>query len=223
MNDQSSGAGAPTPSNLSDLNGIELPVPAPDGPMVPRQAQRPPAAMRMREKRKAPDGLRDALLTQLKSILDKPLNPKSLLELEQTARLAHQLLIVSGDPRAMPQRRRGGYPGPMPYGVDPLMGDVIGADDMDDEGFGIPPVGALDAVMAGAPGAENFGAAAIREMMSEAKAPRIDDLMRSLQIAEKNDMRDIADKLRKQVEAQLGMGQDEDVQPVEPVMLPEGA
>jgi len=124
--------------------------------------------------RSAPETLRDALHAHLRSVVDKPLGTRMLLELEQAASLASKLLIISGEPRAMPLGRRGGGGG-MVMGMD-YQPDVVSPLDFAD---GVP------AVPAAFGASENFGAEALRNLISGLQQPKLRDLLDSLETAER--------------------------------------
>jgi hypothetical protein len=73
----------------------------------------------------------EALKTRLQTILDRPVTPRSLLELEQTSRLSREMLVVGRAPEAL---RRPGFGGGyvMPNTVDMIdfgedsLGDTNG-------------------------------------------------------------------------------------------------
>jgi hypothetical protein len=130
-----------------------------------------PAALRQTQ---APEPLKDALKAQLQLVLDKPLSTRMLLELSQTAELAHKLLIVAGDPRPMRKRHRGNMMlGNVGLGAGSL-GDVIGPEEYED----------LDPVPAPFGMQENFGAQALQNMVAEAGRPKLPELIRSLGMAQ---------------------------------------
>jgi hypothetical protein len=170
--------------------------PAVLGPYTP--PHRPAAARQAREKTAAPPALKAALKAQLALILEKDIDPKMLFELEQFAGISQQLLIVAGDPRAVPLNagRRGmGLGGGYGMGMTALAPQDLGDDLLDSP---MPALGGM---------AENFGAASIRQLMESAKAPGapgLYDLMKSLESAkEQGDMPDIVAELEVQIKAQV--------------------
>jgi len=102
-----------------------------------------------------PSALMEALRAQLRSILDKPLTPRSLLEMEQTARLSRELLIVG----KMPEAKRTGYPGSIMSPM--LMGGDTASYEQSSASF--PYVTS--------PQSETFGVSMIRELV--AKLPEL--------------------------------------------------
>jgi hypothetical protein len=130
--------------------------------------------------------LEDALWWQLRVILKKPFNAKTLKELERTARLARELLIVAKG-GGVPTRSRG-------LSVD---GAAYFGDDIDDE---LTP--------AAVPPAETFGAASIRELVSALRKqnePSLVSLVHALKDAKDMGLEDVA----KDLEAQIKKRQDE--------------
>jgi len=99
-----------------------------------------------------PSALMEALRAQLRTILDKPLTPRSLLEMEQTARLSRELLIVG----KMPEAKRTGYPGS-------IMSPMFLGDTASYESSAAPYVSS--------PQSETFGVSMIRELV--AKLPEL--------------------------------------------------
>ncbi len=152
----------------------------------PNPSRAMPAAMRGRT---APQTIKDALKAQLSLVLEKELTPKMLMELSQTAELAHKMLIVAGEPRAMRKMRQAGT-GMMGGGYGaPGVIDVVGPDDdVDMFGGGMGPYDPLAPAPFGAN--ENFGAQSLRNLVADANKPKLSELMRSLEIAQK--LRDAA-------------------------------
>lgn len=165
----------------------------------PASPRRPsPADAAALQSTSAPDELREALKAQLQSVLERELTPRSLLELEQLAGLAQRMLIVSGDPRALAKRRRGGV-GIMAAGYGTLNPayDAIGPED----------TGELGGAMAPAPFHENFGAESIRHMVAAAEKPKINELFAALEIAQKLEgAEDHVRRLKGQIDERLGAG-----------------
>lgn len=156
----------------------------------------------------APEELRQALLDQLKRILEKPIGPKMLKELAKTALLSQRLLITAGDPSALPNRRRG-----MGYGG---LGGLLVEDDIDPEFDGPMPI---------APPAETFGASAIRELIAAAKEknkPGVVELTKALGIAKKEGLDEVAADLQRQLLEKPVQREGWDIEP-ERVLRPEGA
>jgi len=127
----------------------------------------------------APEALIRALQDQLKAIVEKPLTAKTLKELEQTALLSRQMLIVSGAPGAMKNQRRRGIGLGM---ADDF--DIVGGDGMDDGSF---------------MGAENFGAAAIRELVAQKNKPSLVRQVEALATAKDAGFTKIAEKLERDI------------------------
>ncbi len=154
---------------------------------APAEGEMPmPSAVRKRQG--APDAIKDALKAQLQAVLEKPLTAKMLTELSQTAELAHKMLIVAGEPRAI-RNRRGRGAGDMlssGYGGGGGMMDVIGPDDDSDGPLAPAPFGV----------GENFGAETLRNLVADANKPKLPELMRSLGIAQGllDDARKVRDK-----------------------------
>lgn len=137
-----------------------------------------PAAMAQRS---APETLKTALHEHLQAIVRKPLSARMLLELGQAAELAGKLLVVSGDPRAIPLGR--GHNDLGGFGVN---GGVIGPYDLDMvQPIPVTGVGMGSALAPAAFGApENFGAESIRQMVADLGRPKLRDLIASLGEAE---------------------------------------
>jgi len=127
----------------------------------------------------APEALIRALQDQLKAIVEKPLTAKTLKELEQTALLSRQMLIVAGAPGAMKNQRRRGIGLGM---ADDF--DIVGEDGMDD---GVSM------------GAENFGAAAIRELVAQKNKPSLVRQVEALATAKDAGFTKIAEKLERDI------------------------
>ncbi len=172
-----------------------------------------PSALR-NHKSGAPDALRVALREHLVSILQGELTPRMLLELEQAAGLAHKMLIVSGDQRAIRHARNGIGGG---YGLGPSAADVLGPFDLDppspggipslNPGFGIDGGGPLAPAALGM--GENFGAEALRNLIAGFNQPKLGDILRSLESAEALEADNpgkythLVEKLRAQADAHL--------------------
>lgn len=97
-----------------------------------------------------PSPLMEALRKQLQSILEKPLTPRTLLELEQTARLSRDLLVVGKVPEARGATGLGLMASP---GVFSTYGLGYGA------GMG-------DGPYTSSPQSETFGATMVRELVA---------------------------------------------------------
>lgn len=144
-----------------------------------------PIEKQLAARRKEPFELQTALLHQLHLVLAKPFNAKMLKELESTARLARELLIVSGGKGAKLRRRTLGY-----LGED---GGVLGGFEGDDlEPANVPP-------------AETFGSASIRELVSALKdqnkprPPSILMLVEALGVAKREGLTEVAQDLERQI------------------------
>lgn len=132
-----------------------------------------------------PNPLRDALHAQLRQLLaGDVLTPRLLQELEQTARLARQILAVGADPLAN---------FPRPLGVE----DSI-------------PFSALQALPQTS---ETFAATVIREAVSaytdfqkQRKAPRLPELTEALATAKAEGMTELAAQLEAEIAKLLGRG-----------------
>jgi hypothetical protein len=135
-----------------------------------------------------PSELHVALKNQLQGILSKPFNAKTLKELERTARLARELLIVA---------KGGGVP-TRSLSTLGVSGEAYFGDDIDDE---LTP--------AVVPPAETFGAASIRELVSALRkqnAPSFVSLVHALKDAKDMGLEDVA----KDLEAQIKRRQKDD-------------
>lgn len=207
MNNPATDSSAPDGADRPTAEGLD--------PVTGLRAGKVPAALTQRS---APEPLRLALHAHLKSVAEKPMTTRTLLELGQAASLASKLLVVSGDPRAATFGPRGGMGGMM----GPDYGEVIGPNDLD----GLTPIspggGGFGQIAPLAPApfgmGENFGAEALRNMIADMQKPKLSDLMRSLEDAEhlfhesrkatdeegKNYYRKVVTKLRAQIDDLLG-------------------
>lgn len=127
--------------------------------------------------------LQQALLNQLRSILSKPFNAKTLNELERTARLARQLLVVSEGNGAKLRRS----------GLSVITGQDFETFDGDElEPADVPP-------------AETFGSASIRELVSAMRErnkphpPDILTLVEALGVAKREGLTEVAQDLERQI------------------------
>jgi len=139
---------------------------------------------KMERARSAPDELKAALQVQLRRILDQPITARTLRELEETAHLSRQMLIVAGDPGARRRRRR------------QRLGLAMG-DDYEDYGMDEPEMDG------GVIGPENFGAAAIREIVAAQKQPSLTREVEALAAAKEAGLTKVAERLEKNIMERL--------------------
>jgi hypothetical protein len=140
----------------------------------------------------AQEALAAALQGKLRALVESPLTPKTLHEIEQTAALAKQLLAI-GKPGASLGRRH----------VLPFNQGLIAAEDIDD------PDGAP---LVSSPRAETFGATVIREavsayaeIMSRPRPAPAHELILAIQYAKGHEMHDLAKRLETKLEESLGV------------------
>jgi len=138
-----------------------------------------------------PTALMEALRAQLRTILDKPLTPRSLLEMEQTARLSRELLIVG----KMPEAKRTGYPGS-------IMSPMFLGDTASYESSAAPYVSS--------PQSETFGVSVIRELVTKLpelmKPKEVESaasLIDAITAAREAKMDDVVQKLKAKLDALL--------------------
>jgi hypothetical protein len=136
------------------------------------------------KREKQPAELDTALQRQLRVILEKPFNAKTLKELERTARLARELLIVAKG-GGVPTRSRG-------LSTLGITGEAYFGDDIDDD----------ELTPAAVPPAETFGAASIRELVSALRkqnAPSLVSLVHALKDAKDMGLEDVVKDLERQI------------------------
>ena len=143
-----------------------------------------------KEKDAATQAFEAALIQKLKAILERPLSSQVLLELEMSARLGRQFLMLSEGPAAMP--RQG-------FGMGGLGGGFI-----DDLGYG----GGAGALIGPPQQAETWGAGVLRELVAKVgdinkRPPALDDLMAALRMAEKDGRTELVEKIKAQIDSQL--------------------
>lgn len=158
--------------------------------------------------------VREALQARLLEIVHKPLTPRSLLELEQTARLTRELLTLGKDPRAI--RKQSVYQGIQGVGYssnsmddyeDSNESNVANLENLNglvSPGYELVPMGT-----AKSPKTENFGASILREMLAMKGAanqhtPSPTEIISAIALAREKGLTYVAAKL----EAQL-LGEDE--------------
>lgn len=148
-----------------------------------------------KEKDAATVAFEEALAAKLKGILAKPLGSQVLLELEMSARLGRQFLMLNEGPAAMPRSGfgMGGYGG---------YGGGLGMD------YGDPLAGALVPTIGGPQNAETFGANIIREGIAaisnmNKRPPSLKDILESIKIAKAEGMTEIVAKLQKELDLAL--------------------
>lgn len=157
-------------------------------------------------KTEAERALRDALQGRLREIIAQPLTSRTLVELEQTARHARALLIVS-------RRLENGFGAQMLGGGGFETGEIMG----DTTNY-------LEALAPSAP-AETFGSAAIREIvgalgkLGDKKETSV-DLVAAVAVAREKGLTDLANKLEERLlkvaeeEAKLPIVPESDLPPV---------
>lgn len=131
--------------------------------------------------------LAEALRQKLREIIDQPISFRSLLELEETARLGRELLIVGKDPEALRGKRlRSGN-------VSYVSSNSLAAVSMD---------GDDDGSLAYSSPAETFGATVIREIVGVASAlmgsrnePTPLEIVTAAALAQEKGMTELAQKL----------------------------
>lgn len=141
-----------------------------------------------------PDPLAESLRVKLRTLVDhKPLTPRVLLEMEQTARLARELLAVGKNPEAKPKRSNGlpSFLGSYNTGVGSGGADPY---DTDDGG-----------VTTSAPPIETFGATAMRELVAAIpalmpkppapEAPSLTSQVMAIAYARDKGLHELADQL----------------------------
>lgn len=136
------------------------------------------------------DPIAAALTAKLTALLRGPLTPRTLLEMEKTARLGRELLVVGKNPEALSKK-----PG---LGVISYVGNPMYESALDSDGTLTP-----------APPMETFGANALREIMAALPAlmpkpaapipPSMTELIMGIAYAKKQGL----DELAKQLEDKL--------------------
>lgn len=126
-----------------------------------------------------PRALMEALQAQLRAIVDKPLTPGSLLELEQTARLSRELLVVGKMPAKRP-----GYPGA-------IMSPMYLGDTSSYESSGAAPY-------ATSPQSETFGVSVIREIVT-----KLPELMKPKEVVYRESAASLIDAITAAREAKM--------------------
>lgn len=142
--------------------------------------------------------LMEALRKQLQTIVEKPLTPRTLVELEQTARLSRELLIVG----KMPEARRTGYPGASAMLTPMYLGDTATYEAQN-------PLGPYVT----SPQSETFGVSVVRElvtklpelMKAKEAGPRetAASLIDAITAAREAKMDDVVEKLKAKLDALL--------------------
>lgn len=193
---------------------------------------------RMAHARNVEETLKGALAAKLQVILSQPLGSRSLMELEKTARLARELLVVGKDPRALVR-------GPRALGelimADGAGGATAGLVDTGGEesegyypGYNYPLAGPSPLLTntyggASSPKNETFGATVIRELISSVKAlgkgalhtvpapaPSAFELISAIGLARDRGLTDIAEKLEAQLFGELVAEDDDSSSPSAP-------
>lgn len=147
--------------------------------------------------------LLEALRVQLRTILDRPITARMFLELEQTARLARSLFVLS----QMPDTKTAGLEhigSPMlSEGLSPMLGSSLGYS------YGSMYGSSLTA----SPQTETFGATMVRELVAALPAlmkPKetvvresASSLVDAIAAARENKLEDVAIKLKAKLDALL--------------------
>lgn len=195
-----------TPAPANGANGTHKHEGALAAPQKPARPALPEPEKKMLE----------ALHGKLLDILTRPLNPRTLLELEKTARLARELLVVSKDPRATrdPYSKYASEDSSswssdgitistegsnVVYGNNPGYDAPI-PEDFVEPGFELVPMGGG----AKSPRNENYGATIVRELLSMKGAlgqrePSPTEIITAIALAREKGLDDIAKKLEEQL------------------------
>ena len=150
-------------------------------------------------KKTVDDAMHKAMQDKLITLAEKPLTPRSLLELEQMTRLVRQMIAIGQDPAAM---KSAPLPGINPNIYQPddtgvmMSGGVVSATSFNGAGAYAP-----------SPPVENFGATIVRELMTLLGAVKkpvehsnpADTLLDTIVQARLKGLDDVAETLTKQL------------------------
>lgn len=153
------------------------------------------------------ESLKAAFKAQLSALIEKPLTARSLLSLEQTARLAREVLAIGKDSRAISRQQPMGY--------------------MDDSAYGVPvsPLSPGELIQGPNPyRAETFGATMMRELIAAAQEfrkpkPTALELVIAIDEAHKRNMTEHEQVLRAELDSLLGKRKSEEKPVVEAIQL----